>query len=370
LIDLVNACHDRDIWVMLDVVANHTSYYAEPDFSNINPFNQASHYHSQCDIDWNDQWSVENCWLSGLPDLDQSNDYVRSYLKSWIEATVQKFDFDGIRIDTIVEVPKDFWSEYAAAAGVFQMGEAFNGDIDYVADYQNYLTATFNYPMFFTARDVYGNGSSMFNMRNIYTNEDGSFKDVDVLGGFVDNHDNARFLSVYPYNDVGFKNALVFALTGRGVPFFYYGDEQWFSGGNDPANRESLWNAMDTSSDLYQMVAKVNKARQAEQVWNFPYVERYVLDNLFAFSFGDMLVMTTNSSETLDVTMPYLPWGEGTEICNIFWPDDDCQTVSAEGMQGHLQGGESKIWLPKSSSYFREVTAFDLEPSTPLFLTN
>jgi len=54
-----------------------------------------------------------------LPDLDQSNDYVRSYLKNWVKGIVDKYGFDGIRIDTIPEVPKDFWSEYGQSAGVF-----------------------------------------------------------------------------------------------------------------------------------------------------------------------------------------------------------------------------------------------------------
>ena len=67
----------------------------------------------------------------------------------------------------------------------------------------------------------------------------------------MNNHDNARWLSLYPGNLPGFKNAITFAMTARGIPFFYYGDEQQFSGGNDPANRESLWNAMDTNSDVY-----------------------------------------------------------------------------------------------------------------------
>lgn len=151
---------------------------------------------------------------------------MRSYLKSWISDIVTRFDFDGIRIDTIVEVPKDFWTEYGEAAGVFQMGEAFNGDVGYVADYQNYLTATFNYPMFFAARNVFGNGDSMFSLRDTYASEDAAFKDVNALGLFLDNHDNDRFLADYPYNNVGFKNGLVFCLTARGIPFFYYGDEQ------------------------------------------------------------------------------------------------------------------------------------------------
>jgi alpha-amylase len=104
---------------MLDVVANHSTYYADPDFSNINPLNKAEYYHPKCDIDWNNQYTVENCWLAGLTDLNQDNAYVRSYLKSWISKVVTEFDFDGIRIDTIPEVPKDFWSEYTEAAGVF-----------------------------------------------------------------------------------------------------------------------------------------------------------------------------------------------------------------------------------------------------------
>jgi alpha-amylase len=53
----------------------------------------------------------------------------------WISTVVKTFDFDGIRIDTIPHIPKDFWTEYGQAAGVFQMGEVFNGDVNYVADY-------------------------------------------------------------------------------------------------------------------------------------------------------------------------------------------------------------------------------------------
>lgn len=167
--DLISDCHSRDIWVMLDVVANHSSYYANSDFSNVNPLNKPEHYHlPKCDIDFNNQWSVENCWLSGLPDLDQSNEYVRTYLKKWIKETVSRFDFDGIRIDTIPHVPKDFWKEYGEAAGVFQMGEVFNGDPNYVGDYQNYVTALFNYPVFFSVRDVFGGSQSMYNLRTRY----------------------------------------------------------------------------------------------------------------------------------------------------------------------------------------------------------
>ena len=237
---LVSAAHDKDIWVMVDVVANHSAPIGM-DFDQLYPLNKAEHYHSNCDIDWNDQHSVEYCRLAGLPDLDQDNSYVRQYLKDWVKGIVDEYNFDGIRIDTIPEVSKDFWSEYGQASGVFQMGENFNGDPAYVGPYQGALTALFNYPMYYTIGDVFGSSKSMYGIRNRYDEEAQHFSDIDALGVFVDNHDNARFLNRYGNNTNGLKQAEIFALTTRGIPFTYYGTEQYYAGGNDPNNRESLW---------------------------------------------------------------------------------------------------------------------------------
>lgn len=83
-----------------------------------------------------------------------------------------------------------------------------------------------------------------------YQEEESHFKDIDALGLFVDNHDNARFLAQenYPGNKLGFLNALVFSMTGRGIPFFYYGSEFNYDGGKDPANRETFWESHGDAS--------------------------------------------------------------------------------------------------------------------------
>lgn len=47
--DLVTECHNRDIWIMLDVVANHAGPIGT-DYSRVYPFNDASHYHDLCEI--------------------------------------------------------------------------------------------------------------------------------------------------------------------------------------------------------------------------------------------------------------------------------------------------------------------------------
>ncbi len=141
---------------MVDIVANHMG--PSNDFSKFSPFNQAEHYHSQCDINWNDQNSIEQCWLAGLADLNQSNDYVKNELYNWAAWLQTTYGFDGFRLDTERHVSKNFWREFNDKAGGYMIGEVFNGDAGYVLSYQGVIDAVFNYPMYYTINDVYGDG--------------------------------------------------------------------------------------------------------------------------------------------------------------------------------------------------------------------
>ena len=107
---------------------------------------------------------------------------------------------------------------------------------------------------------------------------------------------------------------------------------------------------MTTSSDMYKFVSVINKARQAAKGWDYDYVERYVTDNFFAFSFGDMLVLTTNSEQQQNISMPFLPFAAGTTVCNAF-DSNDCQTVSSQGINVTLNK-DPKIYLPQTSAFF------------------
>ncbi len=61
-IQLIQACHQRDVWVMVDVVANHIGPVGL-NYENIVPFNNPAHYHDYCDINQDDflhnQYRVE-----------------------------------------------------------------------------------------------------------------------------------------------------------------------------------------------------------------------------------------------------------------------------------------------------------------------
>ena len=85
----VSECHNRGIWVMVDIVMNHIGPVGT-DYSSIYPFNSPDHYHNYCviqDSDFNggNQWNVEHCRLAGLPDLNQENPFVREQLLQWVE---------------------------------------------------------------------------------------------------------------------------------------------------------------------------------------------------------------------------------------------------------------------------------------------
>lgn len=104
---------------------------------------------------------------------------------------------------------------------------------------------------------------------------------------------------------------------------------------------------MNTSSDLYQIIAKVNAQRKQSEIWNQEWVQRYAAQNFYAFSRGKFLVALTNTGNDQHYQVDYSPFDEGETVCNIFYPTSDCQTVSG-GVNVYLSGGESKIYVPQS----------------------
>jgi alpha-amylase len=351
---LVAAAHARSppVWIMLDVVGNHVAPVDEA-YDLVTPFNISSYYHYPiCQIkDWGNQEEVENCRLSNLPDLDQSNSYVRSTLLDWVASLQAQYGFDGLRVDTVCEVSADFWAEWNAAAGMYCVGEVFNGDIDYVAPYQLYMDGMLSYPLYFAMIDVFSSQKSMSEFESLI-GPSGSyfskFKNVDYLGTFVDNHDNARFL--YTQSSVVlYKNALVMTLFNFGIPIIYYGSEQGYSGGDDPQNRESLWPNYDTSSDLYEFISLLVSTRKAEEVWADSQTQRYASQDFYSFSRGNTLICLTNTGGTeVTVTLAYLPaaYVTGATVCNVLsTAKTDCAVISGGKLTVTMTGGLPKVYV-------------------------
>lgn len=336
----VEECHKRDIWIMLDVVANHCGITGE-DFTKITPFNKPEYYHDRCQItDWSNQWQVENCRLCDLPDLKQEDDYVKNTLLEWIHNIVIDYNIDGLRIDTVIEVPKWFWDEFRVSAGVFQIGEVFNGDPSYVAGYQEHLDSLFNYPLYFKIKEGFCNDLKKIEEYN--SNDRKVFPDPTVMGVFVENHDNARFLNQC-YDKKKFKNAIAFQLTWEGIPVHYYGGEQYFFGGADPQNREPMWGHFDKTTDMYQMIAKINNYRKESKFYNEDTIQRYADSEFYAFSRGKKMLVCLTRGISVQRTITYHSFDIGSKLCDLLDPND-CITVNYDGINVKL-GQDPKVYV-------------------------
>ncbi|KAF3389655.1 Alpha-amylase A type-3 [Penicillium rolfsii] len=286
---LASALHDRGMYLMVDVVANHLGYKGagtNVDYGIFDTFNSKDHFHSYCEItDYSNQTNVEDCWLGdtivSLPDLNTESETVQNIWYNWVGSLVSNYsskqpnngftmnlwltvndEVDGLRIDTVKHVQKGFWPGYNRAAGVYCVGEVFDGDAAYTCPYQEVMDGLLNYPMYYPLlRAFQSTSGSMSDLYEMINTVKSTCSDSTLLGTFVENHDNPRFASYT--NDMSLaKNAAAFTIMADGIPIIYAGQEQHYSGGSDPANREAVWlSGYSTESELYKLIAKANAIR-------------------------------------------------------------------------------------------------------------
>lgn len=188
----------------------------------------------------------------------------------------------------------------------------------------------------------------MLNIRTnlYYTNQ--FFKDPSALGNFIDNHDNPRFLYFNPSVAL-LKSAVVYAMFAQGIPIMYYGTEQLFNGGFDPADREALWTHMNADTDMYKYFKTINTARKAHSIWKEAHVERWADDKFYAWTRGNVLITVTNDDSGADQKrlITYHPFKSGQKLCNVLF-SGDCITIGSDNaIPVTLLHGEAKVFVPQ-----------------------
>jgi alpha-amylase len=270
---LSSALHSRGMYLMVDVVVNHFGWdgnASSVDYSQFVPFNSPSYFHTYCTISHNDyntrDENVQLCWLGDsnveLPDVNTTESSVRQLYNTWIANLVSTYSIDGLRIDTVKHVEQDFWSGFTSAAGVYSVGEVFDGDPNYVCGFQNELDGLLNYPLWYPLTAAFSSSSgSISDLVNQVNTIKSDCKNSTLLGTFLENHDNPRFAGLTSDPSLR-KNAIAFTILADGLPIIYEGQEQGYTGGADPANREAVWlSGYSTTSPLYTFISTVNQIR-------------------------------------------------------------------------------------------------------------
>jgi alpha-amylase len=166
------------------------------------------------------------------------------------------------------------------------------------------MPSVFNYPMYYTIKDVFGSKMDMRAIPDRLIQCRSNFADTRLLGVFIDNHDNPRFLSQQP-DIVLLHNALTFALMTDGIPFIYYGTEQLFKGSDDPRNREPLWTSkFNENTETYALISQLNQLRrmQGPEFFNSLHTPLVTSSNIHVFLKGNLIVIVSNIGTSANLT--------------------------------------------------------------------
>jgi neopullulanase len=194
-------------------------------------------------------------WFFGqLPDLNTENPTVVQYLIQNAIWWAEMSGLDGYRIDTFPYVPRKFWEQWHTGLRqiyprLSTIGEVFHPDPTVTSFFQGgrrgwdgidtQLTTLFDFPMYFTLRDVLLQGAPAGRIPNILR-QDSLYPYPEYLLPFFANHDTTRFAGMPGATTAKIKLAFGLVLTLRGIPALYYGDEIAMPGGGDPDNRRDF----------------------------------------------------------------------------------------------------------------------------------
>lgn len=244
---LTKDIHRRGMKLIVDFVINHTGYDSNLLAERPDWFHPETAIHN-----WGDKQQVEQGWLAGLPDLDQSNPEVAEYLIGSALWLIEQTGIDGFRLDTVRHVERSFWEQFVAAIKAkypdfYLIGEVY----DYNPPVLNYYKQTgidgmLNYPMYRALEQAIKPGGSFQAVAAVFDRAK-TDPSPQLNGMFIDNHDNVRFLSrVSPHGTDYLTQAITFIMTTRQIPIIYYGTEVGLSGGADPDNRQFFpWDQAD-----------------------------------------------------------------------------------------------------------------------------
>ncbi|MBM7693994.1 alpha-amylase [Peribacillus deserti] len=269
---LVKEAHKRDMKVILDFVVNHTG----PKHPWVKDPSKKDWFHDQKPIqNWNNQSEVENNWLYDLPDLNQENPETRKYLLEAAKWWIKETNIDGYRLDTVRHVPADFWADFSKAVksekkNFYLLGEVWENDPGKIARYQESgIDGFVDFPQNEYLRKIFASSDRSLTgaFLSIKRNKE-NFKQPELLGTFMDNHDMPRFTSEIVRNKQNpgtrWKLALSYLYTAPGIPIVYYGSEIALNGGNDPDNRRLM--GFKAEKEIIDYLTKLGELRNKYKV--------------------------------------------------------------------------------------------------------
>ncbi|WP_159800691.1 glycoside hydrolase family 13 protein [Flavobacterium sp. MK4S-17] len=253
----------RDMKLIMDYVTNHWGsehwmYKDLPTYDWVHQFPgyAQSNYRMTTQFDPNasdidTKYCLDGWFVSSMPDLNQSNPLVLTYLIQnaiwWIEYA----DLDGFRVDTYSYNDKEGIAKWTKAITdeypYFNIvGEVWMHDqaqmaywqkdskIAAIQSYNSYLPSVMDFTLHDAVGSVFNESNPSWNdgMIKVYDNftNDFLYPDINNVLVFLENHDTGRFNEIYKNDFNKYKLGMALIATVRGIPQIYYGSEIGMAG--------------------------------------------------------------------------------------------------------------------------------------------
>lgn len=216
-IELVKAIHSQGMYVILDWVANHTSW--DNDLVEKHPdWYMKSRKGTFQSTRWRD--------YDDIIEFDYRNPELRKYMTEAMKFWLEKYDIDGFRCDIASFVPIDFWenvrTELDELKPVFMLAEAEDKEL-----HRKAFDSTYNWTLWNILHLIATNGLSVKTLTEAYLAEHVSiFPKAGIRMNFIDNHDkNSWEGNQYSNFGEALPAVTVFTFLMDGIPLVYSGQE-------------------------------------------------------------------------------------------------------------------------------------------------
>ena len=209
---LISEAHRRGLKVIIDIVANHTSWDSvlimkHPEWFKRDAKGQITYPH-----DWVD-----------VAALDYSNSGLRDYMTEMLRYWLREFDLDGFRCDVAGDVPTDFWENARVELekvkpDIMMLAEAHKAELSVKA-----FELGYSWPLHSSLTDVLQGKKRSSELRQDWEAEVKEWPRGSLHLRFSDNHDERR--AIARFGEPAALAGSVFVFTLDGVPLLYNGME-------------------------------------------------------------------------------------------------------------------------------------------------
>lgn len=260
--NLVDEAHKRGMYVIMDWVANHTSWDNELTKTHPEWYNK--------DDDGNFISPPGTNW-SDVIDLDYTQQGLRDYMVEVMKFWIDTAHIDGFRCDAAGMVPMDFWEEAIAElkqhkSDLFMLAEGDNPDLQKAGFDMTYSWGLYGFGQG-VLMGIVDDTRNTDDLHDYLSAEKALYNADHYRMYFTSNHDeNSWHGTVFERFGEAAETFAVLTLTLDGMPLIYSGQEIGLDKSLEFFNKDQISWKEHEFVEIYSKLLKLKKSNQA--LWN------------------------------------------------------------------------------------------------------